>query len=239
MPACTHGISPLGACSTCTPPGPASAVIRSHAEHRKLNEGDLVLAADGELLRVTKPRSAPEETWLERWSDEYAITLADSRVDGDGEKDVFPLTRVNVVPVAASEPVLTEGERRDLAMHAHYESGRQDDVRYWDPDPEKRLALKRRWRKIADWLHAEPWGEPTPGLRFILGTVEAGRVTAWNAGHVKPVRVVRNTADDQPLVACPDCGGTASVGSDGSIRCVEVSTCGGGWQVLVVPAPES
>lgn len=167
MPACIHGISPLGVCSICTPPEPRP-------------------------IEIAGPGGEP----------------------------------------------LADAERKYLAMHARYESGRQDDARYWDPDPQKRLALKRRWRKIADWLHAEPWGEMTPGLRFVLNGVEEGRVTAWNAGHVKPVRVVRNTAGEQPLVTCPDCGGTASVGGDGSIRCVEVSTCGGGWQVLVVPVPE-
>jgi hypothetical protein len=54
---------------------------------------------------------------------------------------------------------LSDGERRYLAMHARYESERQDDVRYWwAADPAERAALKVRWREIADVLHPDPWG---------------------------------------------------------------------------------
>lgn len=52
---------------------------------------------------------------------------------------------------------LTESERSYLAMHARYESDRQDDFRYWNPDPTERARLKARWREIADALHPDPW----------------------------------------------------------------------------------
>lgn len=53
---------------------------------------------------------------------------------------------------------LTEPERAYLAMHARYESDRQDDFRYWNPDSVERARLKARWREIADALHVNPWG---------------------------------------------------------------------------------
>lgn len=105
MPPCVHGVSPLGACPVCTPPEPPVAVIRSHAEHHRLSEGDLVRAANGELLKVTKHRryddydkTGPVETWLEHWSDEYAIWLTDDGMHDNGEVNIFPLTVVDVVP---------------------------------------------------------------------------------------------------------------------------------------------
>lgn len=60
-------------------------------------------------------------------------------------------------PLAALE--LTDFERRYLAMHARYESQRQDDPRYWDPEPAERRRPKARWREIADALHSDPWGD--------------------------------------------------------------------------------
>lgn len=52
---------------------------------------------------------------------------------------------------------LTEGERRYLGMHATYEAKRQDDFRYFDPDPVVRARLRARWMEIADALHPAPW----------------------------------------------------------------------------------
>jgi hypothetical protein len=162
VPACIHGISPLGVCSICTPPEPRP-------------------------IEIAGPGGEP----------------------------------------------LTEAERKYLAMHAHYESGRQDDVRYWDADPEKRLALKRRWREIADWLHSEPWGEQPQQRPAELAGVEDGRITAWNAGHVKSLKVIRVTAGEVPLVDCPECCQPASVDTAGNIRCLTVPGCFGGWRVAV------
>jgi hypothetical protein len=53
---------------------------------------------------------------------------------------------------------LAEDERRFLAMHANYESSKQDDVRYRHEDPSERARLKARWREIGDALHPDPWG---------------------------------------------------------------------------------
>lgn len=53
---------------------------------------------------------------------------------------------------------LTAGERRFLAMHAQYESNRQDDWRYQHKDPVERARLKARWQQIADTFHNDPWG---------------------------------------------------------------------------------
>lgn len=63
-----------------------------------------------------------------------------------------------VLQPAPGGALLSDAERRYLAMHARYESGRQDDVRYWDADPDMRAEKRRRWREIADWLHPDPWG---------------------------------------------------------------------------------
>jgi hypothetical protein len=52
---------------------------------------------------------------------------------------------------------LTDAERRFLAMHAIYESRRQDDFRYWDPIPQRRTELRQRWQQIANALHEGPW----------------------------------------------------------------------------------
>lgn len=57
-----------------------------------------------------------------------------------------------------SMAALTEPERAYLAMHARYESERQDDFRYWNPDPVERARLRIRWREIADALHPEGTG---------------------------------------------------------------------------------
>lgn len=55
---------------------------------------------------------------------------------------------------------LTTSERRYLAMHARYESQRQDDPRYCAADRTARDRLRARWRAIADELHPDPWGAP-------------------------------------------------------------------------------
>lgn len=47
---------------------------------------------------------------------------------------------------------LSEEERAYLAMHARYESKRQEDFRYWDHDPAERERLRKRWMEIADWF---------------------------------------------------------------------------------------
>lgn len=53
---------------------------------------------------------------------------------------------------------LDEGERAFLAMHATYEANKQDDFRYHDKDPARRVELKARWMQIANALHEDPWG---------------------------------------------------------------------------------
>lgn len=202
MPACVHGVSPLGACSTCTPPAPA------------VSSGTAAVDVDGTTYPVRVTRQ-DHLTFVEMWQESAGTWVR------------------TVLQPAPGGALLSEDERRYLAMHARYESNRQDDVRYWDPDPQKRLALKRRWREIADWLHPEPWGEqPTP-QRVALAGVEDGRITAWNAGHVRPVRVLRDTAGETPMVECPDCEGAATVDGHGDIRCGAVPGCGGGWRVAV------
>lgn len=47
---------------------------------------------------------------------------------------------------------LSEEERAYLAMHARYESKRQEDFRYWDPDPTERERLRIRWLEIEKFL---------------------------------------------------------------------------------------
>lgn len=203
--------------------------IKGHTEHQRLTGGDLVMAATGELHHVTKGDEG-RTTWLERWSDEYGVTLTDDGVGSYADERLFPLTVVQVT--APGGVPLSDDERCYLAMHARYESNRQDDVRYWDADPQQRLVLKRRWREIADWLHPEPWGEQ-PTQRVALTGVEDGRITAWNAGHVRPVRVFAGPAGDVLLVECPDRGRDAIVDGQGHIRCRAVSSCGGAWRVAV------
>lgn len=56
---------------------------------------------------------------------------------------------------------LTENERSFLAMHATYESQRQEDFRYWHNDPVERARLKARWQQIANALHPDPWRTKT------------------------------------------------------------------------------
>ena len=70
--------------------------------------------------------------------------------------------KIETVPVDADTTLvhlrLTEDERRYLAMHARYESQRQQDVRYWDADETARATRLARWKQIADALHPDPWG---------------------------------------------------------------------------------
>lgn len=61
--------------------------------------------------------------------------------------------------VLANLDDLTTEERRYLAMHARYESDRQDDFRYAHADRAEGARLKVRWREIADALHPDPWSE--------------------------------------------------------------------------------
>jgi hypothetical protein len=210
--------------------------IKDHTGHRGLNSGDLVMAANGELHHVSKGDEG-RTTWLERWSDEYGITLTDEGVGSYADERLFPLTVVHVT-VPAGVP-LSDDERRYLAMHARYESNRQDDVRYWDADPGERARLKQRWREIADWLHPDPWGEQSPQQTFRLGGVEDGHVMVWTGGFTKPVRVLRDSDGEMPLVECPDCDSPATVGHEGNVRCTAVSGCAPVWRVLVVRIPES
>jgi hypothetical protein len=53
---------------------------------------------------------------------------------------------------------LDEGERRFLAMHATYESKRQEDVRYRHGNAIRSAELRARWQEIADAFHEDPWG---------------------------------------------------------------------------------
>jgi hypothetical protein len=81
--------------------------ISDHTEHRKLDDGQLVTDAAGRLWRVTKYRPVvagvrqepPTETWLEHWSDEYAVSMSDDKIVCIGDEPLFPLTVVQVVPV--------------------------------------------------------------------------------------------------------------------------------------------
>lgn len=142
--------------------------INDHTEHHRLSEGDLVRGASGELYRVTRPRrlgaTQPVETWLEHWSDEYAITMDDSRCRVTSEDEpLFPLTVVQTIPV-------TDNERRYLAMHARYAADAEMDPRNYAtrPHPDGGMQLderwntreerRDRWRQIADALHPDPWG---------------------------------------------------------------------------------
>lgn len=50
---------------------------------------------------------------------------------------------------------LTVNERFYLAMHARYESQRQDDFRYQHADPAERERLRSRWSQIAAALEVE------------------------------------------------------------------------------------
>lgn len=81
--------------------------INDHTEHHKLADGQLVTDASGQLWRVSKhqfPRGQGSvETWLEHWSDEYAVWLTDDRVAclSPSDEPLFPLTVMRVVPEPA------------------------------------------------------------------------------------------------------------------------------------------
>ncbi len=77
------------------------------------------------------------------------------RILGGGDKGVQadPARRPGLASLD-----LTEDERGFLAMHARYESQRQEDCRYWHADPTERARLKARWQQIADTFHTDPWG---------------------------------------------------------------------------------
>ncbi len=125
-------------------------IIKDHTEHGKLADGQLVTGADGKLWLATKHRfntapgrpESPEETWLERWSDEYSVAITDAGPDEYGGADdvVFPLTTVRVVPD------LDDNEARFLAMHAHYEAQRQLDARsYACVGDDGTIKLNEHW----------------------------------------------------------------------------------------------
>jgi len=95
--------------------------INDHTEHRRLNEGDLVLTASGELRRVSRYRQFPDETWLDRWSSDYAAKLSDDElatVDGESADDLFPLTVVTVV-LAPVHVITDEAEAAMQVDAAH------------------------------------------------------------------------------------------------------------------------
>jgi hypothetical protein len=104
-----------------------------------VSSGTAVVDVDGATFPVRVSRQGPL-TFVELWQ-ESAGTWART-----------------VLQPAPGGALLSDAERRYLAIHARYESNRQDDVRYWDADPHKRAELRRRWREIADWLHPDPWG---------------------------------------------------------------------------------
>lgn len=54
--------------------------------------------------------------------------------------------------------VLTQQERIFLAVRCRAEAGRQDDFRYWNPEPVERARLRVRWRQIADALDPDGSG---------------------------------------------------------------------------------
>jgi len=83
----------------------AKTSIDRAEDHGLLAENELVLDARGKLHRVGKYRplgGGPVETWLDCWSDEYAIVLKDDGSIWDGSQDddstsLFPLTRVSLI----------------------------------------------------------------------------------------------------------------------------------------------
>lgn len=144
--------------------------IETWQQCHELRDGQLVVDAEGEIWRITKPGAAGKpgsqwfdgETWLQHFSDEYAtIIRKDFSVRNDPPGVKLPLEVVQFTPgpyQALVDLGLTEDERQYLAMHARYESERQTDFRYQNRDLAKRDALLARWRQIADVLHPDPWG---------------------------------------------------------------------------------
>lgn len=159
--------------------------IHDHTEHRRLNDGDLVLTANGELRRVSRHKSHPDETWLEHWSTEYSVTLSDDRfsgTDGQTAKELFPLTVVTVVPTPAH--VVTD--EAATAIQKQIEEGR------WVVDPRFRLDLaegvhlaslliRQRMALVDEGIGAK---DPRPGDDELL---------------VAAVRVARGEFDDHDL----------------------------------------
>lgn len=82
---------------------------------------------------------------------------------------------------------LSDAERRYLAMHARYESQRQEDWRYQDADPEERHRLLTRWQEIADALH--------PNINDPTVVMEPATITDYQQLHALPEhQVVRDAA---------------------------------------------
>lgn len=99
------------------------------------------------LLETVTPsgRVWDERTWL--WSDSLSVS-------------VEPVPSTPRVPGSTERPEgilagLTVNERFYLAMHARYESQRQDDFRYQHADPAERERLRSRWSQIAAALEVE------------------------------------------------------------------------------------
>ncbi len=98
--------------------------VNDHTEHHRLADGQLVQDASGRLWRVSKHQflrgQGPVETWLERWSDEYAVWLTDDRVAclSPSDEPLFPLTVVQVVPEPAGRVSDLDAWRR-VCMEAY------------------------------------------------------------------------------------------------------------------------
>lgn len=102
MPACVHGWSPLGACSTCTPPSTRSRAVTfaSPAEIAgQLEPGDYLLDAQANLLRVQ--RSVPTSPKVQLAGQYDLVMLGceiEYRTGYDDTTDVrWPLRRARVV----------------------------------------------------------------------------------------------------------------------------------------------
>lgn len=99
MPACKCGVSPLGACSTCTTPTSRSKVVTfaSPAEIAgRLQPGDYLLDARGNLLHVRRAATSPGLTG------QYELEMLGTEIEYttgyDDRRDVtWPLRRARVV----------------------------------------------------------------------------------------------------------------------------------------------
>lgn len=76
---------------------------------------------------------------------------------GLGRKDV-PHEDVKDPVIFFGGLALTEPERLFLAGQCRAEAARQDDFRYWNPEPTERARLRVRWRQIADALDPDGSG---------------------------------------------------------------------------------
>lgn len=93
-------------------------------------------------------------------NNDVVVSGSHRRIDGALYDPIIDTVIITLKPDENSidDLALDEDERRFLAMHATYEAKKQDDFRYWDQDPERRVLLKARWLEIANAFHEDPWG---------------------------------------------------------------------------------